>query len=852
MKDYEPISLAKLCNVGIRFHDAAPSPAIGKQTFHGLPFTIGGVRPDKRKCFIGFAGTHKRGRRKAVTVPINDKARHVVIAHTLLESNVLEGEPPSRIIAEYVFAYGDGTEQRVPIRERFEIGILPVGWGMLAFGCVPDQPDTKIDRHVGRFEEAGRRQTEIDQAQPRAYYLWPWKNPRPKKMLASLTIEPADRRFLVAAVTLGRLDEDPICTTAVRDVKLTLPKRTNADKPFDLEVEIDRGLSTYPYPLPEKSAKAFIEDDRKGWGEKKADRASPSYVKVTGTPSATVTVKQGGKSIGKANWGQLTKKNKVTTPRVKFELIDSGTNWVHTRVVDDETGNVIPCRVHFRSTHGVPYQPHGHHSHVNSDMGTWHVDVGGDVRLGQASYAYIDGTCQGWLPRGKAIVDVAKGFEYEPLRQIVDIQPGQRDLELRLKRWCHMNADRWFSGDTHVHFLGTQGAHREAQGEDLNVVNLLASQWGHLFTNTEDFIGRPTSSDDGNTIVYCSQENRQHLLGHLTLLGLKEHVSPWCSDGPGEAETGGNLETTLSRWADACHAQGGTVVIPHLPNPNGEPAALIATGRADAVEMLSQAPYNHLEYYRYLNCGYKLPLVGGTDKMTSDVPVGINRTYVHIPGDEAFDYDVWLKHMRAGRTFLSSGPMIGMTVNGAAIGDTVNLPGNGGTVEVEAWAESIFPIHTLQIVNAGEIIASSDEAKGARRLTLKTQVKIDQHTWLAARCAGPQYASSAYGANPQGGLDVTSQAHHDGWARGIFAHTSPIYVAVNEPWWMFNADTAHYMLTLVDGSLKYIRDRARHHHDQSDVTHHHDHHDHQEFLEAPFQEAAAAIHKRMHQMGVAH
>jgi hypothetical protein len=37
-------------------------------------------------------------------------------------------------------------------------------------------------------------------------------------------------------------------------------------------------------------------------------------------------------------------------------------------------------------------------------------------------------------------------------------------------------------------------------------------------------------------------------------------------------------------------------------------------GRADAVEMIVCDPYNHLEYYRYLNTGYRLPLVGGTDK----------------------------------------------------------------------------------------------------------------------------------------------------------------------------------------------------------------------------------------------
>jgi hypothetical protein len=133
---------------------------------------------------------------------------------------------------------------------------------------------------------------------------------------------------------------------------------------------------------------------------------------------------------------------------VRFEIIDTGRNWVHITVLDDETGLPVPCRVHFRSARGVPYAPHGHHAHVNSNLETWHVDVGGDVRLGQMSYAYIDGKCQGWLPRGEVHVDVARGFEYEPLRQRVTIEPGQRELTLRLRRWADMNAERYFSGDT--------------------------------------------------------------------------------------------------------------------------------------------------------------------------------------------------------------------------------------------------------------------------------------------------------------------------------------------------------------------------------------------------------------------
>ncbi|MBI3910396.1 MAG: CehA/McbA family metallohydrolase, partial [Armatimonadetes bacterium] len=296
------------------------------------------------------------------------------------------------------------------------------------------------------------------------------------------------------------------------------------------------------------------------------------------------------------------------------------------------------------------------------------------------------------------------------------------------------------------------------------------------------------------------------------------------------------LETALSHWADACHAQGGTVIIPHFPNPNCEPAVLVTTGRADALEMAACGLYQHREYYRYLNCGYRVPLVGGTDKMTSDVPVGIYRTYAYVPEDEEFNYENWCRAVRAGRTIVSGGPILRFAVNGAGIGDTLPLPAGGGTVEVEATAESIFPIHTLQIVQQGRVVAATEEAKGARRLHLKASLKVDRHTWLAARCGGPNY---------------TAVPHHDGWRRGVFAHTSPIYIAVGGEWWLFDRDTAQYMLTLIEGGLAYIRHTAPQH-TPSAVTPHHGEEDHLAYLERPYQEAIAAIHRRMHQLGVEH
>jgi hypothetical protein len=850
MRDYEPLDLSAFSNAGRELYPPAltPPPA-GAQIFHGLPFRIGaagdeqpagGDREPERPYLIAF-GQGDGLRHEPLVVAVHASPRWVLFAHARLDSEIAQGDLPGRVVADYEFVFADGERVRVPIRERFEIGAIPWIWGQDAFLAWPDRKPGMQPRDEGPWGSAGYRQTEVTQGSPGHYYLWPWRNPRPAAELREIVIHPAGPKCVLAAITLSDLEEEPFGREARREVVITLPQPEDAAKPFALSVDVDRGAATYPYPLPASDAAGFLADSFKGWGEAQNPGSAAAYVEIAAIPSATVTVRQSGEELGRARWedllGAATDRGvPADGGRVRLEVVERGTNWVHTTVLDDETGKPVPCRVHFRAPNGIPYAPHGHHVHVNSNNGTWHIDVGGDVRLGQVSYAYIDGKCQGWLPRGEVIVDVARGYEYEPLRTTVRVDRGTRELTLRLKRWIHLNRERCFSGDTHVHFLSTQGGELEARGEDLNVVNLLQSQWGHLFTNTEEWTGRPHVSPDGQTIVYATQENRQHLLGHLTLLGLKEPVMPWCSDGPGEAELGGTLETTLSQWADACHAQGGTVVIPHLPNPNCEPAVLIATGRADAAEMLTHSPYFHLEYYRYLNAGYRLPLVGGTDKMTADVPVGIYRTYVTLPPDQEFTYDNWCAALRGGNTFLSGGPILNFTVEGRPPGSTVRIPPGGGTVEVTAVARSIFPIHTLQVVQGGQVVAATEETAGARELRLKAQVRVPGDTWLAARCGGPEY---------------TAIPHHDGWRRGIMAHTSPVYLAQGDEYRAADPAALEYMLTLVHGGLEYIRHRSPQH-PPGTALHHHGEPDHRAFLERPFQQALAAIHQRLHQLGIEH
>lgn len=800
MPSYEPVDLSGICNAGVEVLGDEPGDVpLGRVDLRGLPFLIGPEPPSAERCLL-LPGA-------PTSVGIGRLARRVIIAHRLLEPGAPAGHAVGQTVAEYAFHLAGGEVVVAPIRERFEIQVVPTEWGRLPFLAVPDTSDGNRPRFEGRWDEAGYRLMEHTRGEPAGYYLWCWENPHPERPVERIEFIPRGGRFVVAGVTTSDVDEHPFVRAPARPVRLVAKDGRDGV----LGIEVDRGVATYPQPLPG-------EDDRAGWG---ATEGRSAYTSIAALPSATVAVRQGDDELGRVRWGDVERDGRADAGQVSFELVEGGRNWVHVRVVDAATGRPVPCRVHFRSAAGIPYQPHGHHNHVTQNLDSWHYDVGGDVRLGQRTFAYIDGTCQGWLPRGDVVVDVARGFEYEPLRQTVRIERGQRDLTLRIGRVADMASEGWWSGDSHVHFLSTPGAQLEQKGEDLRVVNLLQTQWGALFTNTEDFSGRPSMVDGGGYVTYVGQENRQHALGHMVLWDLKEPVMPWCSDGPDEAELGGALDATLSDWADRTHAQGGTVVAAHFPHPNGEPAVLVATGRADAVEMLTHSDDGMLEYYRYLNSGYRLPLVGGTDKMSSAVPVGLYRTYARL--DEEFSYEAWCRAVRSGRTFLSGGPLVTLSVDGCEPGGTVELSGPG-TVSVHAAVRSIFPLHSLEVVRNGEVVARA-EANGGRQAEINEELRIGENSWIACRAFGVDY-------------------HLDEWERQVFAHTSPVYLACGGgDWTMTNPEGIRYMRTLVEGAREYVRHTAVRRSDQL-TTHHHGEADHLAWLERPFAEALRALDER--------
>jgi hypothetical protein len=302
------------------------------------------------------------------------------------------------------------------------------------------------------------------------------------------------------------------------------------------------------------------------------------------------------------------------------------------------------------------------------------------------------------------------------------------------------------------------------------------------------------------------------------------------ASGAEESYLGDPLRSTLAEWADVCRQRDGLVVAAHFPYPTAELAADIALGKIDAVEMWPmggpggpQAHFNNLrflDWYRYLNCGYRLPAVGGTDKMGAYMPAGTNRAYVHL-GKEEFSFANWAKAVRSGNTFVTSGPLLLFQANGHAPGEEITLGPGGGTVEVHAQAVSFVPFHRLEIVMNGRVVASREESSGTREMNLGESVHVAGPGWLAARCSlklGP----------------VTW------WQFAVQAHTSPVYLTIPGQELLSEAAVT-YMLTLVDGAQTWAETLATRP-DEERLKQ----------VSRVFEDARAELHRRLHASGVGH
>lgn len=432
------------------------------------------------------------------------------------------------------------------------------------------------------------------------------------------------------------------------------------------------------------------------------------------------------------------------------------------RVTDSATGQPTPCRLHIRDAAGRYYPPLGRAAEFPAHE---NEDVGAGLRQLQKSYAVIDGACEVPLPGGVPLhVEISKGIFHKPISQVVTLGAGQLTLRFTLDRWEH--GDDFVQADSHCHFLSPHATRLEAAAEGLDITNLLAiardmpSIDGKLYSslsNITAFSGQEEAFGSPRGGVYVNTLNLHPALGRLSLLNCHRAVYPLTFGTMDETD-----DWSLGDWAHQCHRKNGLVVWadayrPESGLPGGEALVQAIYGRVDAFEIDGRPRQTPIlpAWYRLLNAGVMLPLIGGSGKDSNQLPLGCVRTLTPRNAGEIPTYSEWIEQVRRGESQVTNGPVIRWTINGQPAVKMLNVD-QPGRVTVHVEARSPAPFDRLELIANGTVLASAAPSEDG---TATLDAEAPTGGWLAVRCRGGQ-VSPVYPQTP------------------VFAHTSPVTVTV--------------------------------------------------------------------------
>jgi hypothetical protein len=402
-----------------------------------------------------------------------------------------------------------------------------------------------------------------------------------------------------------------------------------------------------------------------------------------------------------------------------------------------------------------------------------------------------------------------RGPEHHVFRAEVELDGGKRKiLNVTLERWTDAWSRGWFSGENHIHANYGYGAWYNTpssildmcEGEDLNVCNLMvANSDGDGVFDREFFRGRLDARSTSRTLLYWNQEFRSTIWGHMTFAnlsalvepiftGFKDTTNPW--DVPTNAELAGRTR-----------AQGGVASYTHPANDIDDPYRTaysgkglpvdVALGRIDTIDVMGFGYAASVPlWYRVLDCGFHIPATAGTDCFLNRInssPPGWGRCYVRLPN--AFDYKTWIEGARAGRSFISNGPMLELSVGESAPGDIITLT-SPRTVRALARGWSQAPLEKLELIYNGRVVANGKPSADKQELALDYELRLDRTGWVAVRVSGPPVPDFAVGQQQ--------------------AHANPVYVELPGSKRDAKAD-AEYFLAWIDRLEADLNRRNRMH-----------------------------------------
>ncbi|HJO04868.1 MAG TPA: CehA/McbA family metallohydrolase [Acidobacteriota bacterium] len=418
---------------------------------------------------------------------------------------------------------------------------------------------------------------------------------------------------------------------------------------------------------------------------------------------------------------------------------------------------------------------------VRSPDGRGHVPETGLVRFdGQngMTYFYSSGEIEIEMPAGPARITAVQGLATPPGVLEVTVAADQTTVaELELEPLWDAAAAGWFSGDHHFH-LNYGGAYRlrpqdlvaPGRGEAIDVLTPLTANLHNRFEDLQWWgWARPRSP-----LIAFGQEIRSHFLGHVGLLGGHEMFWPWIW-GPGYQVYGADDRPNADPLQHG-RAQGAVGYYVHpvsTGNPFGRgglgqiPVDIIPdalAGDLDALEVAclwSDEVGTSELWYRFLNLGIPVAPSAGTDVMTNlyrTMAVGTTRLYVDT--GQRPDLTSYLAGLRAGRSFVTTGPMLLLRVGAPSVGPGGVTPTGRTPFEIDLY--SAVAVDRTELMINGTVVWSEAGLSEPGAAHYSGEIDLPVGGWIAARTLG----SSSGG---DGNAWPTMGSYP-------FAHTGPVWI----------------------------------------------------------------------------
>ena len=398
-------------------------------------------------------------------------------------------------------------------------------------------------------------------------------------------------------------------------------------------------------------------------------------------------------------------------------------------VLDFDTGKPVPCRIHVKDTAGKPVRAAG--------LPFWR------------DHFVCAGTAQLELSPGDYSYEIDRGTEYLVTTGTVKVtDSGTQTATNRLRRLANLSKEGWWSGDLHVHRPVSE-IELLMQAEDLHVAPVI-TWWNKLnLWNGRALPANPLVRFDGDRLYHVMGGEDERNGGALMYFNLK---------GPLDIAGSGREYPPQMKFLEEARQHPGVWVDIEKPFWYDVPVWL-ASGKVDSIGIA----HNHMQrggvlaneawgrprdkqrfpdpqgngfwtqeiYYHILNCGLRLPPSAGSASGVLPNPVGYNRAYVHLDGE--LTYEKWWAGLKAGRVFVSNGPLLRCRANGQLPGYVFMSPaGKSLEIKLSAKLDSRDPISAVEIVQNGRVIRTIPNSEWQRTGSLGT-IQFQESGWFLVR-----------------------------------------------------------------------------------------------------------------------